>query len=291
MRRALRILPPFYLVLAAATLLAKVGVLGGDLQAKAVFSQFLHVYNYWMAAHGGSGVATGTGVYWSLAVEEHFYLIFPAAFMALGLLRFTGRQKAFALWAMCALVLAWRCVLVFLLHASVDRVSLCSDTRLDSIAFGCALAMWNNPVLDGGADRSGAGSERRMRIAFSAGVGLLLVTFVVREAAFRETFRYTLQGIALTPLFIAAVRHPGWYVFRPLNWRPVRFIGNLSYSLYLVHHVALKAVAAHWRLGTVAGALLALVASLGIAWVIHVVVEKPCARLRKRLSVTRSAVA
>jgi peptidoglycan/LPS O-acetylase OafA/YrhL len=131
-----------------------------------------------------------------------------------------------------------------------------------------------------------------MRIAFSVGVGLLLVTFVVREAAFRETFRYTLQGIALTPLFIAAVRHPGWLVFRPLNWRPVRFVGNLTYSLYLVHHVALKAVAAHHgRLGTVAGALVALVASLGVAWVIHVVVERPCARLRKRLSVTRSAVA
>jgi|HubBroStandDraft_6_1064221.scaffolds.fasta_scaffold00868_7 peptidoglycan/LPS O-acetylase OafA/YrhL len=291
LRRALRILPPFYLVLAAATLLAKAGVLGGDLQARAVSSQFLHVYNYWMAAHGGSGVATGTGVYWSLAVEEHFYLIFPAAFVALSLLRFTGRQKAFALWAMCALVLAWRCVLVFLLHASVDRVQLCSDTRLDSIAFGCALAMWNNPVLDGGGDRSGAGSELRMRIAFSVGVGLLLVTFVVREAAFRETFRYTLQGIALTPLFIAAVRHPSWAVFRPLNWRPVRFIGNLSYSLYLVHHVALKAVAAHSRLGTVTGALVALVASLGVAWVMHVVVERPCARLRKRLSVTRSAVA
>jgi peptidoglycan/LPS O-acetylase OafA/YrhL len=82
------------------------------------------------------------------------------------------------------------------------------------------------------------------------------------------------------------VRHPDWYVFRPLNWRPMRFVGNLSYSLYLVHHVILKAVAAHSRLGTVSRALIALLVSLAIAWVIHVAVERPCGRLRRRLSVT-----
>ena len=284
LRRALRILPPFYLVLAAATALAAAGLLGGTLQPWAVASQFVHVYNYWVAAHDGSGVATGTGVYWSLAVEEHFYLFFPAVFLALSMLRLTGRQKALAFWMACAGLLAWRCVLVFALHASVDRVSLCSDTRVDSIAFGCALAVWNNPVLDtvGGRPES----KRWTAVAFSAGVGLLLVTFFVRGPAFRETLRYTLQGIALTPMFIAVVRHPDWYIFRPFNWRPIRLVGNLSYSLYLVHHVILKAVAEHSRLGTVSRALIALVVSLAIAWVVHVAVERPCGRLRRRLSVT-----
>lgn len=285
LRRALRILPPFYIVLVAATVLAKAGFLGGDLQPRAVLSQFLHVSNYWIAAHGGSGVANGTGVYWSLAVEEHFYLVFPAVFLALSLLRLTGRQKAFAFWGVCAIVLGWRCILVFLLHASVDRVSLCSDTRVDSIAFGCALAVWNNPVLDGVNGRPP--STLPMRILVSGGIGLLLVTFVVRGPAFRETIRYTLQGVALTPIFVAAMRHPRWDIFRLLNWRPMRFVGNLSYSLYLVHHVALKAVAEHARLGTVASALLALLVSLAVAWAIHVVVEKPCGRLRRRLSVAR----
>ena len=284
LRRALRILPPFYVVLVVATVLAKAGLLGGDLQAAAVASQFLHLSNYWIAKHGGSGVATGTGVYWSLAVEEHFYLIFPAVFLVLGRLRLTGRQKAYAFWGMCALVLAWRCALVFLLRASVDRVSLCSDTRLDSIAFGCALAVWKNPVLDRVVGRPEP--DLRRRLAFAAGVGLLLVTFVVRAPAFRETLRYSLQGIALTPIFIAAVRHPEWYVFRLLNWRPMRLVGNLSYSLYLAHHVVLKALEEHSRLGAVWRSILALIVSLAIAWTIHVVVEKPCARLRRRLSVT-----
>ena len=116
-----------------------------------------------------------------------------------------------------------------------------------------------------------------------AAVALLLVTFVVRNPAFRETFRYTLQGIALTPIFILAVRHPRWHVFRVLNWRPMRFVGAISYTLYLVHHVALYAVERHSRFGGVVNALVALLVSLGIAWAMHVVVEKPFARLRRRL--------
>lgn len=214
-------------------------------------------------------------------MEEHFYLLFPTVFLALSLLRLDGRQKAFVFWGTCAVVLVWRCVLVFALHANTERTSLCSDTRVDSIAFGCALAVWNNPVLDGLDDR--AESPLWRRVLLPTGIGLLIVTFLLRGPIFRETLRYTLQGIGLTPLFIMAMRHPRWYVFRLLNWRPMRFVGTVSYTLYLVHHVALKAVAAHSRLGAIAGAIVALLISLAIAWAMHVVVEKPCARLRGRL--------
>jgi peptidoglycan/LPS O-acetylase OafA/YrhL len=282
LRRALRILPPFYIVLVAATALAAVGFLhSGDLQPMAVASQILHFSNYWIAEHGWGGIAKGTGVYWSLAVEEHFYLVFPAVFLLLSRLRLTGRQKALGFWSVCALVLVWRCVLVFLLHADVERLSLCSDTRVDSIAFGCALAVWHNPVVDGPARRPE--SPLWGRLLLPGAVGLLLVTFLVRGPVFRETFRYTLQGIALTPIFVMAVRHPRWHVFRLLNWRPMRFVGTVSYTLYLVHHVALQAVAQHSSLGGVVNALVALLVSLAVAWAMHVVVEKPCARLRRRL--------
>jgi peptidoglycan/LPS O-acetylase OafA/YrhL len=282
LRRVLRILPPFYIVLVAATVLAGAGFYSGDpLQPMAVASQVLHFSNYWIAVHGWSGIADGTGVYWSLAVEEHFYLLFPAAFLLLNRLNLTGRQKAFGFWGVCALVLAWRCVLVCLLHANVERVSLCSDTRVDSIAFGCALAVWRNPVLDG-MNRPPE-SPLWGRVLLAGAVGLLFVTFLVRGPVFRETFRYTLQGIGLTPIFIMAVRHPRWHVFRLLNWRPMRFVGTVSYTLYLVHHVVLRAVAQHSRLGGVANAVVALLVSLLVAWAMHVVVEKPCGRLRRRL--------
>jgi peptidoglycan/LPS O-acetylase OafA/YrhL len=285
LRRALRILPPFYIVLVIATALGEVGFLRSDVgpQPMPVAAQILHFSNYWIAFRGWSGIAAGTGVYWSLAVEEHFYLVFPTVFLALSRLRLTGRQKAFAFWGACAIVLAWRCALVVLMRANVDRTYLCSDTRVDSIAFGCALAVWNNPVLDGSGARP-AGSTLWRSLLLGAGLGVLLVTFLVRGQLFRETFRYTLQGMALTPVFLAAVRWPQWAVFRPLNWQPMRFIGTLSYSLYLVHQVALAAVQQHSRLPGVGRALLALLVSLAVAWTIYRVVERPCARLRRRLS-------
>ncbi len=283
LRRALRILPPFYLVLGAATLLSAMGVLRGRLQLAAVAAQALHVSNYWMAAHGGNGLADGTGVFWSLAVEEHFYLLYPALFLLMNRAGTTARGRAFGFWTVCAAVLAWRCILVLVFHAGVERLSLCSDTRIDSIAFGCALAVWHNPMLDDVAARSPSGGLRAV-LPCALGMALLLVTFVLRGPDFRETLRYTLQGIGLTPVFAAALRHPRWLLFRPLQWRPLRFVGGLSYSLYLLHHVVLRAVHWHLPLGGLPSALVALLVALGLAWALQVLVERPCARLRRRLA-------
>jgi peptidoglycan/LPS O-acetylase OafA/YrhL len=278
LRRALRILPPFYLVLGLSALAAALGVLAGGVSARALFAQTVHLANYWIVREGYAGQPAGTGVYWSLAVEEHFYLFFPCLFLLLR--RFVGspRRQAAALWALCATLLAWRCVLVLGLHASVDRTYLATDTRADSILFGCALALHGNPALDGPSRVSEAGWKW---ILLPASCLCLLLTFVHRAPAFRETLRYSLQGVALVPIFVVALRWPSWGPCRVLNLRVMSFLGELSYSLYLVHHVLLGALRA---LPGVARAPLALALAIGIAWAIHELVEKPCARLRRRLA-------
>ena len=69
-----------------------------------------------------------------------------------------------------------------------------------------------------------------------------------------------------------------------MNWRPIAFLGVLSYTLYLVH-VVLVALAFAWKVPHAwLRALVALSLSLMVAWVMYEVVEKPCARLRKRLT-------
>ena len=78
--------------------------------------------------------------------------------------------------------------------------------------------------------------------ARAGGLALLLVTFTIVAPWFRETMRYTLQGLALMPVFVAAIRFPGWLPFRLLNAGPVAFVGMLSYTLYLSHQVALMGV-------------------------------------------------
>ncbi|MGD0524840.1 MAG: acyltransferase [Polyangiaceae bacterium] len=283
LRRVFRILPPFYLTLALAMVAATTGMIPGGFSSSAVAAQSLFAANYWTIAHGYSGLPDGTGVYWSLAVEEHFYLFFPLVFMGLRKWVTVPSRQAVVLYAACAAVLLWRLVLVYGLHAAPDRTYLATDTRVDSILFGCALAVYRNPVMD----RPSPLPTRWWKWGLLPAAGsLLLFTFLYRGPAFRETLRYSLQGVALTPLFVTATRFPRWLVYRPLNARLASFLGVLSYSLYLVHHVVLAAVQAHVALHPVAQAALALAIAIGLAWGIYHVVEKPCAALRKRLSRT-----
>jgi peptidoglycan/LPS O-acetylase OafA/YrhL len=63
------------------------------------------------------------------------------------------------------------------------------------------------------------------------------------------------------------------------------FIGLLSYSLYLLHLAVIFGVArALPQVNHVFRGSLSLAISIALAWLIYVTVEKPCARLRRRLS-------
>ncbi len=281
LRRTLRILPPFYVVLVVSILVSLLWDPPGTLYPAAVAAQALQYTNYWVISHGFPGQPAGTGVYWSLAVEEHFYLVFPWLFIAMQKARFAARSQAVLLWSLCAVVLLWRLYLVFHGHVSLNRTYMASDTRVDSILFGCALAVWNNPVLD-----EVPLEERRWKyLYFPAALLILLVCIVARGDAFRETLRYSLQGIALTVLFIAAIRYHQWAPFAWLNNRVMTFIGLLSYSLYLLHLAVLmrieRALPALWPW---LQAALALALAIALAYLIYITIEKPAARLRRRLS-------
>ena len=192
LRRVLRILPPFYLVLCGALLISLVFDPPGTLSGPAIRAQALQYTNYWIIAHGYEGQPAGTGVYWSLAVEEHFYLVFPWVFIALQRRGVSAPKQALFLWSFCALVLMWRLWLVFGCRAPVVRTYMASDTRIDSILFGCALAVWNNPVLD-----PVPLNERRWKYFYvPLAVLLLACCLSARGDSFRETVRYSVQGAA-----------------------------------------------------------------------------------------------
>jgi peptidoglycan/LPS O-acetylase OafA/YrhL len=280
-RRALRILPPFYLVLVGATLWTAFAYPQGTLSLSAAMSRALHYTNYWSIYHGEVGEPVGTTVYWSLAVEEHFYLIFPLLYVVLQRLRLSASRQALILWGLCGVTLLWRCVLVGFFDASDFRIGRGSDTRLDSILFGCALAVWNNPVLDRFALR-----ERLWKYALLPGAMLVLViSMLIPNTGYRETIRYSIQGVALTYVFIGVIRFHRWTPFRLLNWPPLAFVGVLSYSLYLIHHAVIFAVRRVYpSLGNVEIGVIALAIAFALAWLMYVLVERPCARLRRRLT-------
>lgn len=280
LRRILRIHPPFYLVLGLAMLATLAGIAPGSLDAGALLAQALHYANYRFISHGYGGVPAGTGVYWSLAVEEHFYLVFPWLYLLLVRLKTSRRAQAQILGALCVLLLAWRFYLLLVTGANHERTGIGSDTRFDSLLFGCALALYGNPALD-----SSRLSERTWKLLLPVGLAGLLLSFVYRDEVFRETYRYTLQGVSLIPVFVCAIRYPSWWPIRPLNAKIMGHIGLLSYSLYLIHLVVIYALEHHFlaRLGPLSVSALALTISLLLAEAMYQLVERPCARLRHRL--------
>ena len=179
------------------------------------------------------------------------------------------------------MVLIWRHVLLMAMHEPSSRIVFGTDTRIDSILFGCALAVWHNPVLD----RPVLAPKLLKHLLLPLAVVVLLASAYADNTVFAQTWSFSLEGVALTVLFIGAIRLHDWPPFRPLNWRPVVFIGVLSYTLYLVHYVLLQVLARAWKLPHASlRAALALVLSVLVAWAIYDVVEKPCARLRKQLT-------
>jgi len=281
LRRILRILPPFYLVLALDCLLTWAGVLPNALRPQAVLMQALHLTNYYIVGHGWwTGLAPGSWIFWSLAVEEHFYLVFPVFYLWLRRRVPDARGQAWALAGLCALVLLWRCVLVFGFHASQDRVYVASDTRVDSILFGCLLALYGNPVLD-----SVPVSERRVKSFWVPLACIALVaSFAVHKPWFDQTLRYTVQGLALIPLFVAAIRYPSWGLTLLLNSPWARTVGLLTYTLYLVHTSVLWGLSIHTHWPRAVQGAAGLLISLALAGAVFYGVERPIARLRRRLS-------
>lgn len=283
-RRMLRIWPNFYLVLFLGALLTILTVLPGKVNAEGLLAQSLHFANYYGIFWGGVGTTIGTSVFWSLAVEEHFYLAFPFIYILLLKCKpeLTQNQLLSIIIGLCFVALFWRIYLVWLDHAPQYRTYYASDTRFDSLLFGCGLALFKNPAIDTNHQMS----EKSLKyIWLPLGIGLLLLSLVYRSDLFRETIRYSIQGIALIPIFIAAIRFPNWGLFKVLNLKLVRYIGVLSYSFYLVHHTIIESLNSYFPeaslllLGTSAAAL-----SLLIAHIIHKLVEVRLIELRKKYS-------
>jgi peptidoglycan/LPS O-acetylase OafA/YrhL len=283
LRRVLRIFPPFYLILFAAMVCTITGFfVEGSVTLKGALAQAFHLTNYYVIYNGWwEGMAPGTPIYWSLAVEEHFYLIFPLLYLVLRRRISSGGRMALVLATICLAILAWRCVLIFLLHAARERTYLASDTRIDSILAGCILAVWKNPVLD----KTSIDDRRLAYLWLPLGTAALLISLAAfRVDAFEQTLRYTLQSFGLMPLFVAAVRWHDRAPFRLLGWAPLRRLGVFSYSMYLMHLSVLWVLHKRTHLSAIPKGAVALVIVIALAALIYRFVEKPCAKLRRSLS-------
>lgn len=281
LRRVLRLGPPLVLTMALAIWLAIAGLAPGDLSAKSALAQLLFVYNYYSLLPGAESSVTGLGVLWSLSVEEHFYVIWPALFLLV------ARRKigvAHVVWLLGAIFI-WRCVRLLIFDTSEWAIYISTDTRFDSLLYGCLLGILM------AQDRIPDWAQRPQVFYSALGAAMigLLISFLWRDPVFRSTLRYTLQGIALMPIFFYAVKRHDHVLFRPLNFWILRRIGIYSYTLYLVHFVILHTL---WNMGRPEDWLTGIYAAvLSLSWaaLVYRFAEQPLHGLRARLNAPQAA--
>jgi peptidoglycan/LPS O-acetylase OafA/YrhL len=267
-RRAARILPPALTYLAVLTALTAAGVLA--VTAQDLGSCLLFYRNY---AAGG----WHTSHFWSLCVEEHFYLAFPALLVLAG-----PRRCTVAVLGLAATVVAWRFADARwnLLSgvAGCPRQYFRTDCRIDELLLGCAAAL----LADQFPQRLGG---RWVLAAGLAGLALLLA-----KAAGQPV-----PGLALAALLpwalIGTVVRPHGPLGRGLEWAPLAWIGRMSYSLYLwqqlffVYYPSNRAAGVGWLQDWPWNAF----ALLACAAVSHYLLERPLTRVGRDLAERRRA--
>lgn len=235
-RRFLRLMPELVAFVAVAGL-----VMGPwlnqplpPLQALANLTYWTNYFNIFNLGGDCANCAV-TGHLWSLAVEEHFYLIMPAALVLVG---FAPRRMVGLFTAVIVACLVWRTIAVTVLGLGPDYTYEATETRLDSIAWGCLAA-----VVQRSAPGIMARVERHAWAIFLTGGVVLAGTLALRDPVFRETLRYSLQGLALMMLVLPLINvaRLGWIV-RILEWPMFRWMGRRSYGAYLWHMAAITFV-------------------------------------------------
>ena len=281
-RRFFRLTPPFLTTLAFGVFLVFAHLLPGFVTLNAMLAQVLYLANYYSIFWDpGHSIVAGTEVFWSLAVEEHFYFVYPVVLLAL--LRSASNRTAWVVMGcMCVAVLTWRYGLVQSAGFSPERTGYATDTRIDSILFGCIFALATGATRLRNLPSISAWTARGY---LAVGVVMLLATVIVRDPVFRETWRYSIQGIALMPIFLAILSYQRGWVHGLLNLKIVDKLGEYSYAFYLVHFIIAKAlVFSGVPNGTIVLYALAVVLSYGYARALNIYVERPSKSMMRNLT-------
>ncbi len=234
--------------------------------------------SHWYEAWHGGGSAVGPGQYWSLSIEEHFYLLWPLLLATIPSLR--ARPLSLVVAAV-ALGLASRALL---LAAGWDCFYFFT-ARLDGLAAGAGVALCGLAPFAAGV---------RARHVLAAGVltaiaGVLWLGYSGEAHWALQLAKYPLVAGACLALFLAAYRWAPLHRALALPW--MTWIGRRSYSLYVIHGVGLTlagAVAPAWASG--GGALAAAAVFLAcyfaatalLAQLLYLAVEAPTTRWAER---------
>lgn len=225
--------------------------------------------------------------FWSLAVEEHFYLVWPFV------VYFCSRRAL--LWVCGACIIGapvLRGVLVFMGFDSVVPYVL-TPTRVDSLAWGGLVAVLVRSAI--------AGHLPKLAITAAIGSAVLLIAIAGGYGRFhRDDTLTTILGYTLLAMLFASFTFAASGATRtsPLGrvlcQRWLMSLGKYSYGIYVLHHFlqvpaqklfpwsSLTALTGSYLYAIIVHAVLAIAMSWAVAWVVFHAFEKHFLRLKDR---------
>jgi peptidoglycan/LPS O-acetylase OafA/YrhL len=214
------------------------------------------------------------GHLWSLSVEEQFYFLWPFAFIA--------TRPSRRILVVCSVILmapVARLGAVIFLRTTSYRDMAMFPMVADSLAAGCLLALIR-PWLEQ--------QQWYLRI-FQPVWAISLLGMIFLANHFEKYSIVSVAGTSLMNLSLAILIHRS--VFEPrdwiggvLNWKPVAWLGGISYSLYLWQQVFINRNSDAWINAFPQNLVLAVLAALA-SWLL---LEKPLLKMRHRLRVRAS---
>jgi peptidoglycan/LPS O-acetylase OafA/YrhL len=230
-----------------------------------LFSRDVKGDDFWFVAH-----------FWTLSLEEQFYLLWPITIVLLGFFR--ARYVALGLIVACPFIR----VISYLLwpaSAMVDYLPRMLHSGSDLIMVGCLLALLEgNPLM-----------EKAVTARWSAVWALLAALFVLFPSAllavhFRGYYSFTIgnsfNAVLIAYVLMYIIRHPDSLGTRVLEIGFLRWLGTLSYSLYLWQQMFLRGD----EVKPMDHFPLRLVACFAAAVASSYLIERPFLKLRGRMS-------
>ena len=186
-------------------------------------------------------IATGQGYFaqfltvsplrhtWSLAIEEQFYLVWPIV-CGLALFAANGRRKVIGAVCMFGIVVSALSMTILFDPIDPSRAYYGTDARVHQLLIGALLAVLMTQLT----------SARLRRFAFIVGP-VAALTLLMAFGLLPDQAAAYYQGLSLGLALVTAALvwsveiSPRSILSRALSWRPVAWIGEISYGLYLWH--------------------------------------------------------
>jgi peptidoglycan/LPS O-acetylase OafA/YrhL len=271
-RRFFRILPPYLTYLGGLAILAFLGLV--TVSPQAWWSCLLFFRNYLPVSVSGGFY---TCHFWSLAVEEHFYLLWPGLLVLAGLTR--ARRLVVVLAGMIAAWRTWEFRHQWLQHLIPDvGVFPRTDIRLDGLLWGCWMAlMLHDPIW-----------RDRIRHWLTPGAWLGLAAAFIACVSYRPPLTMMWQSILIPLILVGTVLRPDMGAGRFLDSRPLQWVGRVSYSLYLWNSLFFAAMVnpRPLPLGVFQQLPLSILPVFALASLSYYLVERPMIRLGHALTAT-----